>query len=177
MFVSEQKSIKSFAHLGTILILGMIVANNALKTETVFDGISPGNVYRDDIYMQNTISDFLFHLNISEIMSRWSAHLGVWVMTQVAFCRDVLLQVVFCARQDQWRCAVWLNTENHTHKKKGENFVLITNVLQIVATFIGRGNNLLTISLDHRLGHILSLLTWLRDQFYLKIQHSIFLAV
>lgn len=81
--------------------------------------------YGDDNYMQNTISDFLFHLNICEIVSRWSAHLGIWVMTQVAFCRDVFLQVVFGAWQDQWRCAVWLKTENHTHLVGGIFFKLM----------------------------------------------------
>lgn len=63
---------------------------------------------RENIYMQNTISDLLFHLNICEVVSWWTAHLGIRMVTQVAFCRDVLLQVIFCAWQDQWRCAVWL---------------------------------------------------------------------
>jgi hypothetical protein len=99
--IKEQKEFN--ANLGTVLGL---IANNALERKSCYDGYE--EVYRENIYMHNSISDFLFHLNICEVMGWWSTHLGIWMVTQVAFCWNILLQVIFCAWQDQWRRAVGL---------------------------------------------------------------------
>ena len=85
-------------------------ANNALEKENKFSQIDliRTTTTGENIYMQNTISDFLFHLNICEIVNWCSTHLWVWMMTQVACCGDILLQIVLGTWQDQWRCSVWL---------------------------------------------------------------------
>lgn len=65
--------------------------------------------------MQDTISDLLFHHDIRKVVGGRTPHLGIRMVPQVAVCWNFFLKIVLGARQNQWRCAIWL----WTHKNWG----------------------------------------------------------